>query len=189
MESNDVTIAKANIVSLTTVHEIVQTTIHAVYLHYYPSGAIEFFNAHHNKEAIRIDILDGRVYLLYEKNLAAGTVTVEGNVINRLFVLPKYQGQGFGRALMDFSEEMVLRKNDSVELAASLPSQDMYERRGYRPIKYHKLLCEGGDYLCYHWMRLDKRDCRNREKVEGKRMSRYTKQEIEEAYGLNYGGN
>ena len=103
------------------VKSIVETTIRTVYPHYYPAGAVQLFLDHHCEEHIAADLFSGRVFLLYEANAAVGTVTLNGNEICRLFVLPELQRKGYGTALLDFAESEVLRYTDTICLDASLP--------------------------------------------------------------------
>ncbi len=135
-----------------TVKTITQTTILSVYPKYYPAGAVRFFSEHHSDEKILNDILTGKVYLLETEGGTAGTVTISGNEINRLFVLPGYQGRGYGSQLMDFAEQMIRRESDTVILDASLPAKKMYLRRGYRSTAYQTIETDNGDYLCYDVM-------------------------------------
>ena len=92
-----------------TVKEITQTTIKYVYPKYYPKGAVDLFINYHSDERIISDISNGYVYLLEDDGKITGTVTVEENHIGRLFVLPAYQHKGYGRALLDFSEDLIFR--------------------------------------------------------------------------------
>ncbi len=85
-------IKRAERTDLETVKRIVHETIRAVYPHYYPKGAVEFFIAHHSPENIMKDISAGSVYILYDGGVPAGTVTAAENELNRLFMLPEYQG-------------------------------------------------------------------------------------------------
>ena len=135
-----------------TVKTITQTTILSVYPKYYPAGAVRFFSEHHSDEKILNDILTGKVYLLETEGGTAGTVTISGNEINRLFVLPGYQGRGYGSQLMDFAEQMIRRESDTVILDASLPAKKMYLLRGYRSTAYQTIETDNGDYLCYDVM-------------------------------------
>ncbi|MBR3311660.1 MAG: GNAT family N-acetyltransferase [Solobacterium sp.] len=135
-----------------TVKTITQTTILSVYPKYYPAGAVRFFSEHHSDEKILNDILAGKVYLLETEGGTAGTVTISGNEINRLFVLPGYQGRGYGSQLMDFAEQMIRRESDTVILDASLPAKKMYLQRGYRNTAYQTIETDNGDYLCYDVM-------------------------------------
>lgn len=141
-----------------TVRQITQETIRAVYPRYYPAGAVDFFCRHHSDESIRADIASGKVYLLFDDETAIGTVTVSGNGINRLFVLPQYQHKGYGRALLDFAEQEILLQYDTVRIDASLPAKQIYRKRGYREIEYHMIRTENGDYLCYDVMEFRKQE-------------------------------
>lgn len=138
-----------------SVRDITQTTIRSVYPKYYPQGAVEFFSAHHSDEKIMEDIKKGGVYILEAEGVATGTVTVAGNEINRLFVLPSYQHKGYGRALMDFAEQKIASAYDEVILDASLPAKSIYLKRGYKEIEYNKIKTSNGDYLCYDVMRCE----------------------------------
>ena len=139
-----------------TVRRITQDTIREIYPRYYPAGAVAFFLSHHSDERISGDIASGKVYLLLHDGEAAGTVTISGNGINRLFVLPEHQHKGFGRALLDFAEKAVLLRYDTVQIDASFPAKRIYRKRGYRETEYHQIRTENGDYLCYDVMELRK---------------------------------
>ena len=136
-----------------TVHRIGHETISASYPHYYPRGAVDFFLNHHHPEAIRRDIEKGLVYLATDENdVPVGTVTLRENEILRLFVLPVFQGKGYGKMLLDFAENRVAKQFDTIIVDASLPAKSLYLKRGYRETAYHRLLTENGDYLCYDVM-------------------------------------
>ncbi len=145
-----ITQAKQN--DLQTVFEIVQTTISEIYPHYYPAGAVRFFQEHHCASHIESNISDGIVYLMLYDGIAVGTVTIAGNEINRLFVLPKFQGRGFGTQLMAFAERMIAQQYSSAELSSSFSAQEMYQKLGYVPFDYRKIACDNGDWLCYYQM-------------------------------------
>lgn len=137
---------------LNAVQDIVRSTIKAVYPHYYPSGAVEFFLAHHSSENILRDISSGIVSLAMDGDRPVGTVTVSNDEINRLFVLPEYQGKGFGRALMRFAESTISENYGTVRLDASLPAKMMYMKNGYMVIDSHIIRTDSGDFLCYDTM-------------------------------------
>lgn len=135
------------------IHAITQETISAIYPRYYPKGAVDFFLQHHNPMAIEKDIKNGCVFLAEnEEEKAVGTVTIRENEILRLFVLPEYQGMGYGKMLLDFAEEKVARQFDTVIVDASLPAKSLYLKRGYREKDYHHIKTENSDYLCYDVM-------------------------------------
>lgn len=146
-------IYKAERSDLETVKKISHSAINAVYPHYYPVGAVEFFLAHHCDENILKDIDKGRVYLLRDdKGCNVGTVTVADNEMTRLFVLPEYQGKGLGSILIGFAEQRIAEDHDMIMLDASLPAKAIYIKKGYSFVSYHSIDCSNGDKLCYDEM-------------------------------------
>lgn len=136
---------------LGTVYDIAQATIKAIYPHYYPAGAVEFFLAHHSREDISADIEAGRVSLAVSDGRAVGTVTVSGDSINRLFVLPDEQGNGFGGELLRFAEAEIAKSYGTARLDSSLPAKQIYLKKGYMVID-SRTIEAGGDFLCYDIM-------------------------------------
>lgn len=136
------------------VKDITHTTIKAIYPHYYSNGAVVFFLNHHNDENIKNDISSDCVFLYYDKeHKAVGTVTIKKNEICRLFVLPQYQGNGYGKVLLDFAESEIAKHYDEIILDASLSAKSIYLKRGYKEIEYHTIKTEQNDFLCYDIMR------------------------------------
>ena len=136
--------------------ELVRETIKAVYPKYYPAGAVEFFLAHHKPEKIASDIEAGKVYVILRDGIIVGTVTIDGNGIERLFVEPTKQGKGYGRKLLDFAENMIFGYSEKIRLDSSLPAKSIYIKRGYKEKEYCKILTDNGDYLCYDIMEREK---------------------------------
>ena len=116
----------AEIADLETVLQITHDTISEIYSHYYAEGVVEFFQEHHSRENVLSDIENGIVWLLEEEECPVGTVTIKGNAINRLFVLPEYQSRGYGSQLMDFAEKKVAEQFTHVRIASSLAAKEMY---------------------------------------------------------------
>lgn len=137
---------------LKRIHGIVSRTILEIYPHYYPSGAVEYFQSHHRLEHIAADIAEGCVFAAEADGTIVGTVTVRENKILRLFVLPEYQGRGIGSALLDFAEHKIVLRHSAVSLAASLPAKKFYLSHGYRDMEFHKIAAPNGDILCYDTM-------------------------------------
>lgn len=146
-------ILQADYADLATVKRITHETIQAVYPRYYPCGAVAFFQKHHCDEAISYDIAAGVVYLCVDTaKQAVGTVTIKGNALSRLFVLPQQQGNGYGGALLAFAEREIAKRFDTIVLDASLPAKAIYLKRGYVATAYHCLKTDNGDFLCYDVM-------------------------------------
>ena len=135
------------------VKSITQDTIMTVYPKYYPEGAVRFFSDHHSDESIRRDIIAERVWLVItDEGVPAGTVTLSGNEIDRLFVLPSFQHKGYGKALLDHAEKEILKNYDKIVIHASLPAKKIYLLRGFHETEYNILDTGHGDYLCFDKM-------------------------------------
>ncbi len=145
-------ITQAVLSDTAAVRIITAQTISSVYPNYYPKGAVEFFLSHHDENNIISDIEKGIVYVLHENENAVGTVTVRENEICRLFVLPKYQGKGFGGRLLDFAEKKIAENYRKIIIDASLPAKPIYLKRGYTFTEYYTIKTENGDFLCYDVM-------------------------------------
>lgn len=142
-------IVKATHENFAQVKHITHQTISQIYPHYYPAGAVAYFLAHHSDAGIAKDIAGGCVFLLMNNETPVGTVTINGNEINRLFVLPEYQRMGYGRQLLRFAEERIADTYAEIELHSSLPAKCIYLNRGYKFIEAHQITTENGDVLCY----------------------------------------
>ena len=146
-------IIKASAGDFEFVKSITQDTINGIYPKYYPAGAVQFFLQHHSDDNIRDDIENGRTFLYVddERN-RIGTVSVKENDIGRLFVLPEYQGHGYGGELLAFAEDIISRTYDEIILDSSLAAKSIYLNRGYREIAFNKVKTDNGDYLCWDIM-------------------------------------
>lgn len=145
-------IERAKIEQLHHIREIVHTTIQEIYPKYYPKGAVQFFKEYHKEEAIKQDIEKENIFYIEMEQQIIGTGTINKNEIGRLFILPQFQGQGYGSILMDELEKIILDQYHSIRLDASFPAQTMYLKRGYQFVSYEKIACKNGQYLCYHRM-------------------------------------
>ena len=145
-------ITSAKISDTKAVKTITEQTINSVYPKYYPKGAVDFFLSHHNQNNIKNDIEKGIVYILYEGDNAVGTLTLRDNEICRLFVLPEYQGKGYGSRLLDFAEKKIAENYSKIIIDASLPAKPIYMKRGFVFTEYHIIKTENGDFLCYDVM-------------------------------------
>jgi len=134
------------------VTEITHLTIKAIYPDYYPAGAVDFFIKHHSPQKIKNDIDNRLVYVLEVDGTVMGTVTVNRNSINRLFVLPSFQGKGYGRSLMDFAEKLIFETYETARIDASFPAKGMYLKRGYAGVEYNIIKTDNGNFLCYDVM-------------------------------------
>lgn len=147
-------IRRATVRDLAIVQQIVFKTVKTIYPNYYPAGVVDFFLAHHNEESIVKDINNEGVFLICnDEGEVAGTGTKDGEDMNRVFVLPEYQGKGYGRQMMDYLEDLIGREYDEVYLDSSLPAFNIYLKRGYQSIDYFEETVGDNQVLCYNRMK------------------------------------
>lgn len=137
---------------LESVLQITGETVTEIYSHYYAAGVVDFFLQHHSRENVLSDIKNGIVWLLEEDGRKVGTVTLQKNAVNRLFVLPEYQSHGYGSQLMDFAEKKIAEKFSHVHIDSSLAAKEMYLKRGYKEKKTCRIETDYGDILIYDEM-------------------------------------
>ncbi len=134
------------------VAKIAAETIRAIYPRYYPAGAVEFFAELHSQMEVEKVKNREEIFLAAVQGEIVGTGSIRNNEICRLFILPEYQGKGYGSLLMDILEKRILEKYGKVHVDASFPAESMYFKRGYKIIAFEKIEIKNGDYLCYHTM-------------------------------------
>lgn len=146
-------IVRADIKDIETIHNIVHSTINRVYPKYYPEGAVEFFLSHHSLDNIKKALAEEYIILIECNGDIVGTGALKENEIKRMFIIPEFQGRGYGSILLDKLEQQAVNKGFvDVVLDSSLPAYSLYEKRGYSSIKYNKLVTENGQFLCYNTM-------------------------------------
>ncbi len=150
------TIKSATSEDFKALKNIVLSTITEVYPKYYPRGAVVFFINHHSDENIIKSIIEDQVFLFFDNNVIVGTGTIAKNEIGRLFILPQFQGKGYGSKALDFLEKVVFENYNEIVLSSSFPAFELYKKRGYTPFEYHRMATDNGDYLCYFNMKLVK---------------------------------
>ena len=141
----------------TVVSRIVEKTIQNVYPHYYPSGAVQFFLDLHSEVRIGKVMSSEEIYLVVVQGNVIGTGSIRKNEICRLFILPEYQGKGYGSRLMDLLEARIFENYPKVHVDASFPAESMYLKRGYQITSYEKIETDNRDCLCYHTMEKERR--------------------------------
>jgi len=146
-------IVKADSADFEQVKRITQDTIKQIYPHYYPTGVVAFFREHHSDNAIMTDIINEKVFIINNDIDCIGTVTIDGNEINRLFVLTQYQKQGYGTTLMEYAENRIFENYSEVQLHASLPGKKLYIKRGYFAVEYRTKMVAFDDWICVDIMK------------------------------------
>jgi GNAT superfamily N-acetyltransferase len=132
---------------------LVRETIKTVYPKYYPKEVVDFFCAHHSGEKIKADIMSGNVWILFCDSQLVGTGCSVGNYITRVYVLPAFQGNGYGSYIMRQLEDEIGKSYNEAVLDASLPAVRLYEKLGYATVKHEKMVVENDAVLVYEVMR------------------------------------
>lgn len=155
---------KAKIEEAQIVCDVVQGTKAQIYPHYYTQAVVDFFGRLHSIENIKKDIEEERIDVLAIGGKIVGTGSRMDNHITRVYVLPEYEGKGFGSIIMEHLEDEIFKEYDYCDLDASLPAAIFYEHRGYRTVEHRKHDIGDGEVMIYEIMRKDKRIDLSREK-------------------------
>ena len=103
-------------------------------------------------EAISKDIKNGRVGVLKIEGKIVATGCFAEKHITRVYVLPEYQGKGYGTFIMKNIEEQIGSKYDKAYLDASLPAVQFYEKLGFSTIRHERYTVKNGAVLVYEVM-------------------------------------
>ena len=137
---------------LEQVYALVQETIQAVYPKYYLPEIVEMFIEYHSREHVLQDILARNTYILLQGDTIVGTGTKQENHITRVYVLPKFQGKGYGTYIMKQLEELIKKQYNRINIDASLPACRLYARLGYTTVDHGIWECKNGVIQVYEIM-------------------------------------
>ena len=128
-----------------SIARLIHRTIDACYTDVYPRRAVEFFKRFHSRDGILERSRKGVILVAERNGNAIGTGAIVENEIYGVFVEPKMQGRGHGRAIMRVLETRAIAKGHrEVVLSVSLPSRKFYEGLGYEILQEaHRDVGEG----------------------------------------------
>lgn len=147
-----VTIEQAEERQAEQIAALVRRTVREVYPRYYLPEIVDAFCRLHSETAVLEDIRRADVLLLWLDGELIGTGTRREEGITRVYVLPDFQGRGYGTLLMDTLERRIAGEYPAARLDASLPACQMYEHRGYRTVRHERWPVENGVVLVYEIM-------------------------------------
>ena len=93
---------------------IVQHTKEVIYPDYYTKAVMDFFGSLHSIDNIKKDIEQNRISVLAVDGMIIGTGSHTDDHITRVYVLPEYQGRGYGSMLMDELEKGIFKSFDNI---------------------------------------------------------------------------
>ena len=113
------------------VTEIIQRCLLEVNSRDYPPQIIDRLRAHYSAERVA-ELSGNRHVYVAETDRILGTVSRDGNKVYTMFVDPRCIGNGVGRQLMQYIEDLAAEEgHDYMETEASITAHDFYLRLGY----------------------------------------------------------
>ena len=94
----------------------------------------------------RKDIEAGKIDVLIVDEKIVGTGSRTDNHITRVYVLPEYEGKGYGTEIMNHLENEIFSAYDYCDL----------EHRGYKTVEHKKHNIGDGEEMIYEIMRKEK---------------------------------
>lgn len=137
---------------------------------------MDFFGRLHSLENITRDIEEGHIDILIVDGEIVGTGSHVEDHITRVYVLPEYEGKGYGTIIMDHLEAEIFYEYDKCDLDASLPATIFYEHRGFKTVEHKKHDLGDGEVMIYEIM----------EKRRPARIEKAERKDLEEILKLQY---
>lgn len=138
---------------LDEVLDITRDTILTSYAEHYPREAVQYFLNYHSPESVLDDIEGGYTAVLNNSGRTVGTGTLRETNVKRVFVLPGFQGRGFGKMLMRHLEDYAgLQGLRFLDLHSSLPAKRFYDSLRYRTLVYSQIPLGNNTTLDYYRM-------------------------------------
>jgi len=132
------------------IFDVIHRTIEETYPKYYPRGAVDFFHNHHSQEKMRAQLPNEFTLILTQNGKVFGVGSLFENEIKRFFILPEYQGKGYGKMLLSELEKNVdCGKYAELTLDSSLGAAEFYRKNGFIFKDYKVINLSDGNYLCY----------------------------------------
>jgi len=131
--ANDISIRRFREPHLSQLTRLISETIGISYAEVYPPRAVQFLKDFHSETKIADRSKSGTTLVVEEDGeLVASGSLVDGEIL-AVFVQPRLQKGGRGRALMRaLEEEARARGVSQIRLSSSLPSKKFYDSLGYK---------------------------------------------------------
>lgn len=124
-----VAVDKTNILQAAVIHSVSWQASHCAFC---SPDFVKLHTPEHQQEYLNAKIKDGsKVYLLVA-DAPAGIVSITGNLIEDLYVLPKKQNNGYGTELLQFAIQKCMGTPTLWVLANNLDAARLYRRMGFK---------------------------------------------------------
>lgn len=103
---------------------------------------VETHTTEQQKEYLEKELLDGkRVYML-EHESAVGIVSIKGNLIENLYILPEEQHKGYGTELLEFAIGQCGEVSTLWVLSNNKKAYSLYTKRGFQTTGNRRMLSD-----------------------------------------------
>ena len=138
---------------LDAVKELIDRTVEVSLGPVFSDEIVEFFKNHHNRQSILEGAAAGHAIVLENRGRIAGTGTIPGTEIVRVYIDPGLQGCGLGKRIMARLEQTGRRKGvKTFDLHSTIVSREFYYALGYSLVREASLDLESGSELEYYIM-------------------------------------
>jgi GNAT superfamily N-acetyltransferase len=116
--------------------EIVQRCLREINRRDYSAEIIDRMCAHFTAQRFVELSTSRRIYVAVVDQVAAGTVSRDGNKVYTMFVDPDLANRGIGRRLMSHIETLAMQEgHDFMETGASITGHGFYHKLGYSDVR------------------------------------------------------
>ena len=139
-----ITVDQSNLSEAATIHSVSWQDSHRSFC------APEFIALHtplHQKAYLQKKIDNGSKLFLMITDKPIGVVSVTGNLIEDLYILPDYQHQGFGTRLLHFAIEQCDGAPTLWILENNKGAEKLYRREGFRETGRKNAITDGLDEI------------------------------------------
>jgi N-acetylglutamate synthase-like GNAT family acetyltransferase len=152
---NNLRIRKFKPADLNAVRKLIHNTIDVCYPAVYCPEAIKYTKDYHSRENILKGDKKGHTIVLERDNrIAAVGAIIKNGYITRVFVNPKFHGQGYGKLIMKKLEKKALSAGiKTVKLDSTLTGKKFYDSLGYKTIEKTFVKVENNKKLPYYKMK------------------------------------
>ena len=117
---------------LTSVKNLIYQSIDQCYPEFYNEKVVAYFKEYHSEENISERAEKGFTIVMYNYMTMVATGTLIGNYISSVYVLPKFQKKGMGKAIVIVLVKEAKKQGISILiLDATAGSVDFYLKQGF----------------------------------------------------------
>ena len=115
------------------IHLLMKKTFEKINSKDYSNEAIKILNEKNSTDKIIKRIQEYNIFCLVENDKILGTIGLKGNIVGGLYIKWDMVGKGYGKKLMEFTENYAKKKGiNKLILYPTITSQKFYKKLGYK---------------------------------------------------------